>query len=140
MNNGSSPEGFAVVATPAESAPPSVASGGSTAAGDAGLDLSWSALPRRIRFSLSEDGSPLKSHLMATFFSGDDDITSFLESHGLSMGSPEWLHMLAVFQHLISEAQQGSVREWKRRAVTGLATHSCFASPPSELFRPGGLS
>ena len=136
MNNGSSPESFAVVPAPAASAPPSVASGGSAAAGDAGLDLSWSALPRRIRFSLSEDGSPLKSHLMATFFAGDDDITSFLESRGLSMGSPEWLHMLAVFQHLISEAQQGSVREWKRRAVTGLATHSCFASPPSELFRP----
>ena len=60
MNNGASPDEFAVVATPAEAAPPSVASGGSTAAGDTGLDLSWSALPRRIRFSLSEDGSQPK--------------------------------------------------------------------------------
>ena len=73
---------------------------------------------------------------MVVFFSGEDDITSFLEAHGLAMGSSEWLHMLAVFQRLISEAQPGSVREWKRRAVTGQANHFCFASPPSEQFRP----
>ena len=115
-------------------AAPSVESGGSAATGEVALDLSWSALPKKIRFSLSEDGKPLKPHLMATLFSGDDDITSFLEMQGLSMGSAEWLRMLAVFQHLVSEAQSDSAREWKRRAVTGLASHACFKSQSSEEF------
>ena len=115
-------------------AAPSVVSGGTAATSDSALDLSWSALPKKIRFSLSEDGRQPKPHLMATLFSGDDDITSFLEMQGLTMGSSEWLHMLAVFQHLTAEAQAGSSREWKRRALTGLASHSCFKSLASEGF------
>ena len=117
-----------------------VESGGTPSEGSSDA-LSWTALPRRIRFSLAKDGAQPDPAILATLFSGEKDISSFLEKAGFCAGSVEWIHSLQILLHYTGSASDGASRLWRSRAMQGIAQirqpesawdHACVAPPSQE--------
>ena len=117
-----------------------VESGGTPSEGSSDA-LSWTALPRRIRFSLAKDGAQPDPAILSTLFAGEKDISSFLEKAGFCAGSVEWIHSLQILLHYTGSASDGASRLWRSRAMQGIAQirqpesawdHACVA-PPSQV-------
>ena len=94
----------------------------------------WDSLPRRVRFAIGKDGALPSPAVLATLFSGESDISSFLEKLGYSAGSVEWISSLNILAHLVSSSEASAGRVWRARAMQGYThVHSLTPSLQDQL-------
>ena len=94
----------------------------------------WDSLPRRVRFSIGKDGALPSPAVLATLFSGESDISSFLEKIGYSAGSVEWISSLNILVNLVSSSEASAGRVWRARAMQGYThVHSLTPSLQDQL-------
>ena len=110
-----------------------VVSGGSPSEGISEA-LDWDSLPRRVRFSIGKDGALPSPAVLATLFSGESDISSFLEKIGYSAGSVEWISSLNILVNLVGSSEASAGRVWRARAMQGYThVHSLTPSLQDQL-------
>ena len=94
----------------------------------------WDSLPRRVRFAIGKDGALPSPAVLATLFSGESDISSFLEKLGYSAGSVEWISSLNILVHLAGSSEASAGRVWRARAMRGYThVHSLTPSLQDQL-------
>ena len=94
----------------------------------------WDSLPRRVRFAIGKDGALPSPAVLATLFSGESDISSFLEKLGYIAGSVEWISSLNILVHLAGSSEASAGRVWRARAMRGYThVHSLTPSLQDQL-------
>ena len=96
-------------------------------------ELTWCDLPECVRKALDQDLRRPSPEVLTNLFSGKDDVSSFVESLGLNMGSAEWLSACEILEKVCAEASQGASRIFKARAVQGQLAQASASSLPGPL-------